>query len=106
MAELNVNITELSVSVLPEDHRERSLWTVKVVWRSPDLYAVEHGGYVLNTDGEWEYEPQPSSRDDEFKARTRFNYLTAYAAACHWARLVTANGMTAADVLAKEATRA
>jgi len=27
---------------------------------------------VLNKDGEWEYEPQPSSRDDAFIARTRW----------------------------------
>lgn len=29
----------------------------------------------LNRDGEWEYEPQPSSRDDEFYARCRFASL-------------------------------
>jgi hypothetical protein len=36
------------------------------------LWAVTHRGFTLNTDGEWEYEPQPSSRDDDFLARTRW----------------------------------
>jgi hypothetical protein len=35
-------------------------------------YAVTRGGWVANRDREWEYEPIPSSRDDDFIARTRF----------------------------------
>lgn len=38
----------------------------------PDLWAVRRLGRCLNRDGEWEYEPRPSSRDDAFKARCRF----------------------------------
>lgn len=38
----------------------------------PPLWAVTQHGCVLNTEFEWEYEPLPSSRTDEFKARTRF----------------------------------
>ena len=45
------------------------------------LYAVTRLGSVLNTDGEWEYEPLPSSRDDDFLARTRFASLTDAGAA-------------------------
>lgn len=30
---------------------------------------------VLNKDHEWEFEPMPSSRDDEFFGRTRFDSL-------------------------------
>ncbi len=40
--------------------------------RDEDRWAIVNGGCCLNTDGEWEVEPQPSSRTDEFKARTRF----------------------------------
>jgi hypothetical protein len=36
------------------------------------LYAVTQRGWVANRDGEWEYEPLPSSRDDDFIARCRF----------------------------------
>lgn len=32
---------------------------------------------VLNQDGEWEYEPLPSSRSDEFLARTRWDSAEA-----------------------------
>jgi hypothetical protein len=34
-------------------------------------YAVTRDGAVLSKDGEWEYEPTPSSRTDEFIERTR-----------------------------------
>lgn len=36
------------------------------------LYAVRVGGWCANADGELEYEPNPSSRDDDFIARCRF----------------------------------
>ena len=37
-----------------------------------DTWAVRKGGYCLNADDEWELEPQPSSRDAAFFARTRW----------------------------------
>lgn len=37
-----------------------------------DTWAVRQRGWTLNRDGEWEYEPQPSSRDAEFYARCRY----------------------------------
>jgi hypothetical protein len=40
--------------------------------KGEDLWAVRRSGGCLNKDGEWEYEPMPSSRDDEFLARCRF----------------------------------
>jgi hypothetical protein len=36
-------------------------------------YAVRHYGACLSKDGEWEHEPMPSSRDDEFLRRCRFD---------------------------------
>lgn len=35
-------------------------------------YAVRDGGMVLSIDGQWEFEPMPSSRDDAFYERFRF----------------------------------
>lgn len=35
-------------------------------------WAVVNRGAALNADGEWEWEPIPSSRTDEYLARTRF----------------------------------
>lgn len=42
--------------------------------RSEGKWAVVDNG-VLNKSLEWEYEPMPSSRDDEFIARTRFDSI-------------------------------
>lgn len=39
----------------------------------PATWVVEEMGCVLNRDNEWEVEPQPSSRDADFIARTRFH---------------------------------
>jgi len=47
-----------------------------------DRWAVRRmGRAVLNVDGQWEHEPLPSSRSDEFLARTRFDLETAWAMA-------------------------
>ncbi|WP_429949609.1 hypothetical protein ACQYWY_21805 [Comamonas sediminis] len=35
-------------------------------------WAVRRDGFALNKQGEWEYEPMPSSRTDEFLERCRF----------------------------------
>lgn len=61
--------------VLPED--ESHAFAVEVEWRGADQFAVRHLSSVLNKDGEWEYEPMASSRTDEFKERTRFDFETA-----------------------------
>jgi hypothetical protein len=43
------------------------------------LWAVRQWSECLNGSGEWEDEPNPSSRDDTFFARCRFfNVETAY----------------------------
>lgn len=42
--------------------------------RADDKWAVVDNG-VLNKDLQWEYEPMPSSRTDEFIARTRFDSI-------------------------------
>lgn len=38
----------------------------------PPLWAVRRLGNCLNKDGEFEYEPSPSSRDDNFYSRCRW----------------------------------
>lgn len=40
--------------------------------RDDDSWCISNGVAVMNRDGSWEYEPQPSSRTAEFKERTRF----------------------------------
>jgi hypothetical protein len=48
---------------------------VRVKQRSgPDKWKAFHGGcYCLNKSGQWELEPMPSSRDDDFIDRCRFD---------------------------------
>jgi len=50
---------------------------ISVVSRGLNKWAVSNGTSVLNTDGEWEWEPMPSSRDDDFIARARFTFAEA-----------------------------
>jgi hypothetical protein len=38
----------------------------------PETWAIKDGGYCLNREGEFEYEPLPSDRDDAFLARCRW----------------------------------
>lgn len=50
----------------------------------PDMWAARRHGDVLNRSGVWEWEPMPSSRDDEFLARCRFgSHAEAIAAVSH-----------------------
>src|SRR5208282_4865559 len=41
--------------------------------RDTILYAVRQSGACMNADGEWDLEPIPSSRTDEWLNRFRFN---------------------------------
>ena len=38
----------------------------------PDTWAIVDTGWVLNHDGDWEMEPMPSNRTDEFIQRCRW----------------------------------
>ena len=37
------------------------------------LWAIRRFGNVMNLDGEWEFEPLPSARDDAFISRCRYD---------------------------------
>jgi hypothetical protein len=39
----------------------------------PDKWAVRQGGNCLSKAGEWEWEPMPSGREDDFLERCRFD---------------------------------
>jgi hypothetical protein len=38
-----------------------------------DVWAIRCLGECLNQNGEWEWEPSPSNRDEDFLARCRFS---------------------------------
>jgi len=61
-----------------------------------DRWAVLRNELVLNSDGEWEYEPSPSSRDEAFLKRCRYADLTsASLALVRWLNNRTATRMKA-----------
>lgn len=57
---------------LAEDARD-----LRIEWRGAGTWAVTESGCCLNDKGEWEYEPHPSSRSNEFIQRTRFPFEDA-----------------------------
>jgi hypothetical protein len=119
MSDVFSRVTEYEVSVFPDELRdsddmltaeEAHTWVVTVAWRGQGKWAViyGHGGSrtVLGSDGEWDYEPCPSSREDDWLATHRFDLETALRLAAGQAPKVTINGRTALDILAKLQARA
>jgi hypothetical protein len=66
-------ITELE-SLLAKATRFDVGADIRVENRSTNHWTIFCGCSVMNADGAWSFEPQPSSRTDEFKARTRFPF--------------------------------
>ena len=95
---IHSRITEVTVCALPDDDINHHLYAVAVAWRGEETYAVTHFKQCLDVDGEWDWEPIPSERDDEWKATHRFDYHTALRMAVEVAPSVMCNGRTAADV--------
>jgi hypothetical protein len=40
-------------------------------------WAITRAGSCFNREGEWEWEPLPSSRDDEYLMRNRYTFVEA-----------------------------
>lgn len=72
------------------------LTPIQVVRRSghgvePVTWAVVYLSTVLNNEDQWEYEPIPGARDDDFIARTRFDLITAVCHAKAWVERLNEN---------------
>jgi hypothetical protein len=92
-----IQATRYEVSLFPEDAEPRRHFTITIEWRGTDSWAVLDGPYCLGRDGEWEYEPLPSNRDDEWIAAHRFDLDTAQRLAKQAAPHLTVNGRTALE---------
>lgn len=68
-------------------------FTLKVEDRGKG-WAVIEGPFVLTVDGDWEHEPIPSSRDEEFYRRCRFTEEDARRRALAAVDHITLNGRT------------
>lgn len=103
MSGVSVRAVRYEVSVLPVDFEDGELWTITVEYRGAGLWAVLHGGHALGTDGQWDYEPRPSDREDDWKAAHRFTLAEAVGKATELASRLTANTafgpMTAQDAM-------
>lgn len=100
---VHMRLTEVTVSAVPEGNVNHALFSVKVSWRGGETYAVERHRECLGADGEWDYEPLPSGRTDEWIATHRFGYDEALRLAHEACQHITVNFHSVADVLAAAA---
>lgn len=103
--EPTVRVTRYEVSCLPEGHDAKFAMTINVEYRDRGLWAVMHMGEALGADGEWDYEPSPSNREDDWLETHRFDLDTALRLAKEAAPKMTVNGYTVADLLGMQARR-
>lgn len=92
-------MTAFAVSCLPYDDLDSDAFTIRVVYTGRDRWAVRNGGYCLGTDSDWDWEPIPSERDDDWLAAHRFDLDTALRLAREHAPRVTVNGHTVQQML-------
>lgn len=96
--------TRYEVSVLPENDVNHHLYAITVEDRGGDRWAICWMGECLSAGGTWDYEPRPSSRDDDWTDAHRFTLGAALHLAEQAAPHVTVNGITAAQALASRQT--
>src|SRR5690606_3544758 len=99
-----VRVTSYEVSCLPEDNPRAQRFTITVAYRGHGLWAVTRFGDCLSVDGEWDYEPIPSKRTDEWFTRHYFDLDTALRLAREHAPKLTDWGWTVVDILAGRQT--
>jgi hypothetical protein len=97
-----VQATRYEVSIFPADARPRRHFTITIEWRGDNRWAVLDGHYCLGSDGQWEYEPLPSNRDDAWTASHRFDLETAQELARKAAPFLIVNGRTALDIYRRQ----
>ena len=107
--EVTAHLTEVLVSAVPIEAGDSLHFALYVQWRGGDRWCVADAQNgtpgVLNAEGEWEWEPLPSERREDFLARTRFDYDTALRLAICAAPKVTVNGHTVEDGIRMQAAR-
>ncbi|WP_372412511.1 hypothetical protein [Streptomyces luteireticuli] len=100
-----VRVTQYTVTSLPEDLPEAFAFDITVEYRGCGRWAVKWSGMCLGTDGEWEREPRPSEREEDWLAAHRFDEQTALRLARQAVPHLMVNGCTAADLVRLHAQR-
>lgn len=98
--EVTTTATEYTVSALPEAHDDHLLYALKVAYRGKGRWAVTRLGRCLGADGQWDWEPTPSERTEEWRNTHRFDLETALRLAQEAAPKVVVNSRTVEQVLA------
>lgn len=95
------------VTRFSNDSPNQDTWSARVEAAGFDRWAVRNGSRCLSKALTWDYEPQPSSRTDEWLDEHRWNDVSrATAAAMEAEPTIRWNGLTPADVQAREQARA
>lgn len=102
MAEINPEVTAYEVCAVPPDrYGHHTLFAIAVErTHHTGTWAIRWMNRCLGSDGEWDYEPLPSSREDDWLATHRFDLETALRLAVEAAPHITVNGTTAASAIA------
>jgi hypothetical protein len=99
---VRVEETRYDVSCLPDDHSERHHFIVSVEHRGGDRWAVCWLGRCADRAGVFAYESIPSGREEEWLETHRFDLNTALDIAAGIAIRLKCNGVSVADVLARD----
>jgi hypothetical protein len=100
---LLIEVAAYWVSRLSDSNADHPVWSVKVEAAGHGRWAVRNMSRCLNKAGTWEYEPQPSSREDDWLDTVRWDDVDeALAAAVDAEPHIRWNGLTPADVLARQ----
>lgn len=107
MAEIEPVVVAYEVCAVPyDDYGNYTSFTIRVEkTHHTETWAVRRMGRCLGRDGTWDWEPLPSSREDDWLATHRFDLETALRLAKAAAPRVVVNGMTVADMLARSGAR-
>ncbi len=103
MAEIKPEVTAYTVCAVPPDEAGNHLSFEIKVERAhhSGTWAVRRMGRCLGADGTWDWEPLPSSREDDWLEAHRFNLDTALRLAVEAAPHVVVNGVSAAGAAAR-----
>lgn len=91
---MDVRIEPVSyqVTAYPGDDLNTYLFAITVEYAGHGKWAIRRLSSCLGTDGEWDYEPSPSNRADEWLDSHRFTLGRALALAEEHAPGITVNG--------------
>lgn len=96
-------VTEYAYTALPEGHDDSPHFTVYVRYRGAGRWAVmRYDRDALGVDGEFNWEPSPSNREDDWLDTHRFDLETAQRMAREVAPKMRVNGWTVDRVLARD----